>query len=289
MSDDHTFSRIINSQFTRIFIVTFLILLLQIPIVFLQSLINDRQNNLSFAETSITESWGQPQTLVGPQMNIPYIIETGSGEEIKQIRKLATFLPETLEIRGNLATEIRYRGLFEIPVYQAELTLLGEFQRPDFTTWTATEENILWDEAELTLEIADTRAIQSQTELLWNSEPLSFEPGLGKLGGDTPGIHVPLRGQMEGEQFTFQMPLRLKGSQKITFAPFGKLTQVELTSDWLDPSFQGPWLPTTRSVDDEGFQAAWESPYLGRSYPQQWNDDKALSYDLLQGSLFGDD
>lgn len=289
MSDDHVFSRIINSQFTRIFIVTFLILLLQIPIVFLQSLINDRQSNLSFAATNITASWGQPQTLVGPQINIPYIIETGSGEEIKQIRKLATFLPETLTIQGDLATEIRYRGLFEIPVYQADLTLLGEFQRPDFTTWTVAEDNILWDEAELTLEIADTRAIQSQTELFWNDEPLSFEPGLGKLGGDAPGIHVPLRGQMEGEQFAFQMPLKLKGSQKITFAPFGKLTQVELTSDWLDPSFQGPWLPATRSVNDEGFQAAWAIPSLGRSYPQQWNEDKALSYDLLQGSLFGVD
>ncbi|MGB0560921.1 MAG: inner membrane CreD family protein, partial [Spirulinaceae cyanobacterium] len=139
-------SRIVNSQFTRILIVTFLILILQIPIVFLQGLVDERQNTSQEAASSITSNWGDPQTFVGPQLNIPYIVRTGSGEDLQTIRKQATFLADNLTIAGDLSTEVRYRGLFEVPVYQADLTLTGEFQRPQFSGFGVSRpEDVLWD------------------------------------------------------------------------------------------------------------------------------------------------
>ncbi|MEM8642163.1 MAG: cell envelope integrity protein CreD [Cyanobacteria bacterium P01_G01_bin.54] len=310
-------SRILNSQFTRILIVTFLILILQIPIVFLQGLVDERQSTSQVAAGSITSQWGEPQTFVGPQLNIPYIIRTGSGENIQTIRKQATFLADSLAVAGNLSTEVRYRGLFEVPVYQADLTLKGAFGRPQFgSLGVARPEDVLWDEAELSLQIADTRAIQNQGAVLWNGAEIPLEPGMGSMvgnapdvqsptptaksrypiyedqtqgAGDRPGVHIALREQMEGETFTFELPLQIKGSQSIYFAPFGRVTQVDLTSDWPDPSFQGPWLPSDRTVTEDGFTATWEIPSLGRSYAQQWSSDEQISSALVQESLFGVD
>ncbi|NEO83126.1 MAG: cell envelope integrity protein CreD [Spirulina sp. SIO3F2] len=314
-------SRILNSQFTRILIVTLLILVLQIPIVFLQNLVYERQQNYQAATSDITEKWGDPQTFIGPQLNIPYIVRTGSGDDVQTIRKQATFLADDLTIAGNLTTEVRYRGLFEVPVYQADLTIKGQFGRP-FTNWDVKPEDVLWDEAELSIQIADTRAIQNQGIVLWNKQEIPLEPGQGTMADNAPkiqtttaqpynqrewvptpndpnsvnsdsinipGIHVPLRDRMEGETFKFELPLQIKGSQSVYFAPFGRVTQVKLTSDWPDPSFQGPWLPSDRTVNIDGFTANWSIPSLGRSYAQYWNNENPIASDLVQQSLFGVD
>ncbi|MGB0560922.1 MAG: cell envelope integrity protein CreD, partial [Spirulinaceae cyanobacterium] len=170
--------------------------------------------------------------------------------------------------------------------------------------------------AQLSLQIADTRAIENQGTVQWNGTEIPLEPGMGTMAsnaptvqsptpkassrypiyedpaqteGDRPGIHIPLNDQMEGETFTFALPLQIKGSQSIYFAPFGRVTQVELASDWADPSFQGPWLPSDRTVDENGFTATWEIPSLGRSYAQQWSSDAQIASGLVQESLFGVD
>jgi len=66
------------------------------------------------------------------------------------------------------------------------------------------------------------------------------------------------------------VPLDLRGSLEVRFAPFGRHTRVDLRGDWPHPSFQGAWLPTTREVGEDGFAARWEVPSLARNFPQRW-------------------
>jgi len=74
--------------------------------------------------------------------------------------------------------------------------------------------------------------------------------------------------ELETESFIFNV--KLKGSQYINFVPVGKVTYVELTSDWPTPSFDGTFLPTTREVSEDGFTATWNVLHLNRNYPQAW-------------------
>jgi inner membrane protein len=62
-----------------------------------------------------------------------------------------------------------------------------------------------------------------------------------------------------------------------------------MASDWKDPSFQGNWLPSERTVNEEGFDAAWEIPYLGRNYPQSWLYGGKEQQRKLQESAVGVD
>jgi inner membrane protein len=69
-------------------------------------------------------------------------------------------------------------------------------------------------------------------------------------------------------------------------APLGRDTTVDLKSNWNSPSFQGAWLPSQRTVNVNGFEAAWTIPYLGRNYPQSWNSEKLMK-EKIAASQFG--
>jgi inner membrane protein len=283
------FEQIRNSQFLRIFLVFFLILILQIPTAMLQGLVRDRQGLRQEAVSSITAKWGAQQEIIGPRLVIPYIKRSQAGNIKKAEVKSGVFLPQVLKISGDMKSETRHRGIFEVPVYQTALTVSGNFQRPDLSSWGVNPEDILWDQAELNMQISDVHAVQNQAKLSWNKNQVAFAPGQGKLSDNTPGIHAALQGKIKGSTFDFEIPLKLQGSEKMTFAPFGETTQVNLTSNWPDPSFQGFWLPSENAVNSKGFKAVWDIPSLGRNYPQFWNSDNPVRADIIRNSIFGVD
>ncbi len=280
-----------ESQLVRIVLVGFLIVLLQIPIAMIGGVVGERQMRRNEAIEEVTSKWGKQQTLIGPMITAPYvkrISETdkdGSPRERTEMRH-ANFLPDDLRVSGNVDCEVRYRGIFQVPVYSAALDVSGRFARPDFSEWGIAPGDIVWDQAHLTMRISDARAITNQVSLQWNGERLSFLPGVGDFGGRHTGIHVPMRGRLSGEVFNFSYQLSLNGSQGIFFVPFGRETAVEVNSNWGDPSFQGNWLPSQRSVGKDGFQAKWSIPFLGRNYPQKWRSETGLD-DSISSALFG--
>jgi inner membrane protein len=285
------FEQLKNSQFVRILIVLFLILILQIPTLMLQNQVSQRQSLRQEAITDITSKWGKQQTVIGPRLVVPYIkrIQT-ADDKVKSEVKRGVFLPDDLKITSKMDSETRYRGIFEVPVYRANVTLQGKYNRPDFSNWGVKPEDILWDQAELSVQIADARAIKNQAFLQWNQAKAPFLPGQGKFGASNgPGIYAGLRNQMDGKEFNFTIGLNLNGSEQINFAPFGKVTQVKMSSNWTNPSFQGAYVPDERTPSAKGFEATWDIPSLGRNYPQQWNSENPIDLNVIQQSTFGVD
>jgi inner membrane protein len=283
------YEKIKNSQFVRIVLITILVLVLQIPTVLLQNVVNDRQNLRQEAISGITQNWGQAQSIIGPRLYVPYIRRTKVGKEERAEGKVAAFLPDSLQINGDLDTDIRYRGIFEVPVYQAKLDIRGQFSRPDFSAWGVRPEDILWERAELVVQVSDAHAIQNQASMNWNNKEIPFTAGQGRYGSAEQGINAKLKDRMTGNSFDFSIPLTVNGSERINFAPLGKLTTVKLKSDWGNPSFQGVWLPTQRTVTQNSFEATWSIPSLGRNYPQQWNNESPVDMTTVMASVFGAD
>jgi inner membrane protein len=282
-----------NSHLLRVLLVGFLVILLQIPIGLIRGVVGERQARQQEAFEEITSKWGRQQSITGPLLTVPYlhrITETDQdgNQKIRTQQRAATFLPGDLHISGTIHGEVRYRGIFQVPVYTAELEITGTFTRPDFSEWEIDGNDIAWDRAYLSLRISDARAITNQVSLLWNEQALSFLPGTGDYGERCPGIHVPLKGQMAGETFPFSCRLNVNGSGGVYFAPLGKTTVAEVRSNWGNPSFQGNWLPVERTVSKDGFQARWNIPFLGRNYPQQWKNEDNPADNILV-SRFGVD
>ncbi len=283
-----------NSKLLRVLLIGFLILLLQIPIEMISGVIGEREATRDNAVREVTSSWGGNQSIVGPSITVPYLHHwteqrtTGSQVEsfTRTETRYATFLPETLRITGTTASEVRYRGIFQVLLYTLSLEVSGGFSRPDFSAWGTDAEDILWEQAYLSLGVSDSKGITDQAVLNWNGDEFVFSPGSGDSSGAGPGIHVPLTQALEGEAFDFSFPLALNGSEGVYFTPFGRETEVELTSDWPDPSFEGNWLPKERSVSADGFEATWSIPFLGRNYPQQWKTGSDFD-EAINTSQFG--
>jgi inner membrane protein len=264
-----------HSHFLRILLIGFLLMLLQVPIAMIQGLIWERQRTDREATEEVAGKWGREQAVVGPMLVVPFVehetvIASDGRTSTRTRQRQAHFLPAELTVEADVKSEHRYRGIFQVPVYRAAVELQGRFRKPDLTAWQIAPEDVLWERAQLWVRISDARAIQEPTALRWNGRAVPFVAGTGDFGGAKPGIHVPLRGLLEAESFEFHFPLELNGSERLFFTPFGDQSLLRIASNWKDPSFQGNWLPAAREVGEQGFEATWRIPSLGRNYPQSW-------------------
>lgn len=283
-----------KSGITQLILIGILVLIMKIPVFMISNLIHERQGREHEAMEEVTSKWGDEQTFTGPALVVPYKYHWQEiDDKSKTIERTQTrfviFLPERLKVRGEMKTELRYRGIFKVPVYNIDLDVQGEFNRPTFEDLDVLPEDILWDQAQLVVGISDTLAVREQVKLNWNDQVLPFLPGIGVCEGIAgSGIHVDLPGQWNARDFSFTFSLALNGSQGLYITPLGKDTSVDLKSNWNSPSFQGAWLPGQRMVNENGFEAAWEIPYLGRNYPQSWNSEKLMKEEI-SASRFGVD
>ena len=284
-----------QSHAGRIVLLGLLILVLQIPVNSIEGLVFERKATETRAAAEVQQKWGQEQRLIGPLLVIPYQEkrhwqDAFSGvKETKIDIKHAVFLPEDFNATNQLISETRYRGIFEVPLYQATVTLTGHFAKPRFAEWDIKNEDVLWDKARLVVMVSDARAIQKQATMNWNGADYVFKPGTDKITLSNAGYHVDLTNFKAGaNRNPFSIQLLLNGSKSIYVAPVGKDSQIKVSAPWPDPSFQGNWLPTSRQVNPDGFNTQWRIPYLGRNFPQQTLSYESI-HEKVNSSLVGVD
>ncbi len=254
----------------KITLIAVLILLLTIPLAMIRGVISERSYYRNDARNSIAESWTGAQRFLGPIVVVPYRIqherkvwdknseqyETELWYEAKRIY----LLPEELTLRGQLATEERSRGLYEVPVYRTDLQLTGSFQsQPVVELARGSRDPIEWDSPYLAVTVEDIRGVVSQPQLNWQGTTQEFLSGSGlpKIDG---GMHAPLPlfPSAEAGRYEFSFALRLHGMESLQFSPVGKSTSVILDADWPHPSFSGRYLPSERTIDNDHFSARWQ-------------------------------
>ena len=253
-----------------------LVVVLMIGLALIRSLVSERSQRAGTVRAEIASSWGQRQTVGGPVLIVPFRVRyIDSYGKHHVITERARFLPERLKTKGLLNPERRHRGIYATVLYSADLRVEAVFARPDFSAWNVPPEDILWNEAVVTMGISDLRGIRGNPAFKWGGHPVALSGGSGdaKLWASGLSAPIPLASEAPaGTQYPFAFDLRLNGSEEIRFLPLGGETVVELTSAWPDPSFSGAYLPETRAVAANGFTARWSISSVARSYPQRWRD-----------------
>lgn len=280
-----------NSVVIRMITIGILILLLLIPVNMIRELIREREFRQADAIREVSSKWGEAQTLVGPVLTVPYTNYTkvyGEDGQFKLVesREYAHFLPDQLSINGAVFPEMRYRGIYEVIVYQSKLQINGTFSFPDFEEWNMDPDNIIWNDAFVSLGLSDLRGIQEEVSFSWQQETYDFSPGIETNEVISNGIssRVAIQADDSGEDdLAFSLDLNFNGSSSLNFVPLGKTTQVTLESEWTDPSFDGAFLPDSRKVNEAGFEATWDVLHLNRPYPQRFRGQTTGIY----ASAFG--
>jgi inner membrane protein len=270
-----------NNIYFKIGTLVVISLLLLIPTGMIKDLIYEREATQNTAIQEVSAKWGEQQTISGPFISIPYyryIKEASrkdSTEKIVQIKEYLHILPTQLNITGNINPEKRYRGIYEIVVYNSKLNLSGSFNKIDLAAIDLQPKNILFDKAEFVVGINDLRGIEKQVNLTWNKENISFNPGVSSNDVVGSGINALLAlNPNDSSAYNFNLTLDLKGSQLLYFTPVGKVTDINLSSEWPNPSFNGAFLPDSRDVSETGFKANWNVLHLNRNYPQIWTGSR---------------
>ena len=256
------------SKTIKVIIIGGLIILLMIPMFMIEDLISERGRTQEEAINEVSEKWSLAQTITGPYLNIQYPVTTENNGEKKVSIKALFLFPDELLVNGQLKTEILKRSIYEVNVYQSELTLKGLFSPEELT---------------------DMRGISEQISITLGDSVYVFEPGMDNRGIGATGVHAitDLSDLKKNKKLPYEIKIKLKGSQSINFIPLGKTTRVDLKANWNTPSFTGNYLPNNREITEKEFSAQWQVLNLNRNYSQVLMNYNNTNIKDIENSSFG--
>ncbi len=261
-----------------------LVLLLLIPAYFVQNVISEREARQKEAFTEISSKWAGRQAITGPVLVLPYTeTVTGDKGQIAVLKKLAYVLPDNLNIESYVKPEERHRGIFQVMLYSSTIKMSGKFNSIPLQQLKIDPAQVLWNEAYVCMELADSKGLKEEIKLAWNDSTVTLNPSAVNNGVMKEGFMSPVTVSPD-HSIQFSSSILINGSEQLLFTPVGKETTVKLNSDWPDPSFTGGQLPDHR-ISDSGFVATWKSLAHTRNFPQAWKEN---TYNL-QSASFGAD
>ena len=264
----------------KLVVIAGLLLSFLIPVALIDGLVLEREQRRNQAITEIHGSWANHQLVAGPFLVVPVRTTTGTVN--------AYFLPEALRIDAQMGTEIRHRGIYSAAVFKSDISLSGRFSCPDFSRFTPAPESIFWDRASIYLAISDMRGVGEAVRLDWDGQAMSMDAGTSTLPELSSGVMATVA--VDPRRFgaigrSFSLTLNLKGSQRLSLLPVGKVTTASIRSPWPAPSFRGNFLPEARTVGPNGFSATRKVLDINRGLPQAWIGDRRE----IRSSAFGVD
>ncbi len=274
---------IFQSTTARVIMVGLLTLVLLIPLQYVKSLIAERASLQEGVANEMAQKWGGNVYFYGPVLKVPYktVTETEVTDQVTKkvtVQRFATtdyafFFPEKLEIDAHAKTEPKYRNNYETAVFDAQMNFKGNYIAPDFNSKNIAPEDIDWEKASILINTNNLKSIKGAVNIDFNGKQYAFEPVAREDETDTVAtLETPALSIKEA--FTGAMPFKLTinydGSKQIGIVPIGKLTEAKMTSNWASPSFDGNFLPESKTVTEKGFTANWKVSHLNRPFVQQY-------------------
>ncbi|GAP66460.1 inner membrane protein [Mizugakiibacter sediminis] len=272
-----------------------LALLISIPLAQVRDLLRERVGMREQAIAQIAQRWGAPQTLGGAVLAVPMAVTVRDGKEARVEHRMRIVLADALDVRATLATERRSYGIYEAPVYTAQVRLGGRFRAADLAALAPSGATARWSEARLWLPIADVHGIRALDAVRIDGVAREPQPDSAALG-DLHVVAVPLSAvaapsgvdAMPARDVAFEATFTLAGTRSLRVLPLARRTEATIAGAWPDPGFAGAFLPAERRVEADGFSARWQVLDLNRGFGQRWWAGEVGGADLA-GAAFGVD
>lgn len=230
-----------DNKIKKIWAIILTLLLLLIPIAFLFNIINDRQNYRSEAVDFVAASWASTQILSAPEM----FFTVKEGKDNQLVNKFLTLDNYNADVI--ISTEIRKKGIFEIPVYTADVTLSGDFLN--------NYGNLSSKEIITKFSVKDSTGFVTEPVFkINNTEPKVSHTTEYKTNIDSEVTSIP-----------FEIKYTIRGLNELFVVPAGLNNNIQISGNWSNPSFEGNFLPTERNIDNEEFYARWSIPGIATS------------------------
>ncbi|MDP2059455.1 MAG: cell envelope integrity protein CreD [Flavobacteriaceae bacterium] len=271
-----------NSITAKMLVVGFLLVVLLIPLVFVQNLIEERAQRQKEVVHEINEKWGNEIVLSGPILKIPYKtfkenrVYSSDGKYTtaqETVIEEAYFFPEFLEIDADANTKPLHRSIFESVVFNANIRVNGSFPAIDFSETDILPENVLLDKAILLVKTSNLKGIRNTLVINFNAAQFNMLPKYADEYLNTlESKPIPDFSGISSSPVSFSFDMNVNGSDAIKFIPIGKETSVSMKSNWPSPSFTGEFLPddNSKKITDDGFKASWKILQINRQFEQSF-------------------
>jgi inner membrane protein len=258
----------------KLIVVSGLALLMTIPALFVNGLVDDRTTRAADVVKEISGYVGGQQTFLGPTLAIPYNIPPQSPSDVTKHGVYLVF-PSRASAVVKTETEERRRSLFKVPVFKADLQLDAAFDLTGVPAAAPPGAELDWSRAEIVVGVSDARGALADATMTSDGKALTLVPAeIGQdlsIGRDeSQHIKLTLLGAKAGvtakpnAQFNVSSALRFSGAQRIAVLAYGKTTHLSAQGDWPSPGFDGGFLPLARTVYGNGFTAEWTVPFIAR-------------------------
>jgi inner membrane protein len=278
-------SALMQSTTLKLVGVAALCLLFAIPLALVGDLVRERAGRMGEAEDGIARSQGRAQVLAPPVLDWRQrrsVLREKGPVEVVDVHGLA---PARTTIDATLGVERRQRGIFEIPVYTADLVLRGAFEVPAEDRARAAVPGGI-ERLRLVLPVADLRGVRSVPRLRIDGRAFPLRSlGAPAFGVEALGVELPAD-LLARERIAFALELALSGTRELSAWPLADETEVAIQGAWPAPSFAGAFLPREREVGDAGFSARWTVLAVNRDLPLRWTGE-APAPAALEAARFG--
>lgn len=280
-----------RSMGTKLVVVCALALVMTIPALFVEGLVDERTQRAADVTKEIASHVGGQQTFLGPTLAIPYTVPaqtTGSTPEHGTYLVFPVQGGATVKTR----TEERRRSLFKVPVFEADLRFDAAFDLTGVPLAAPLGAVLDWSQAELVVGVSDARGALADGTITANGKTDSFAPtdsidglSLNSNGNQNQRTPLTLFGVMVSKlaqpnaKFQVSTALRFSGAQRIAILAYGKTTHLNIEGDWPNPSFDGGFLPLRRTVSAQGFSGEWSVPWIARGIPAEGRSSSVAGLD----------
>jgi inner membrane protein len=263
-----------RSMGVKLIVVCALALLVTIPALYVGGLVEDRTHRAAEVVKEISSHVGGQQTFLGPTLAIPYNVPPQFEHDLAKHGIYVVF-PARASAAVRTTTEERHRSLFKVPVFQADLNLDATFDLTGAPAAPPQGAELDWGRAEIVVGVSDARGALADATLTMAEKTSTLVPAEVaqdiSIGGDQrQPVKLTLFGARAGSiakpnaQFAVTSVMRFSGAQRIAVLAYGKTTRLAMKGGWPSPGFDGGFLPISRSVSGNGFNAEWSVPFIAR-------------------------
>ena len=171
--------------YLKLAVIAALVLLLTIPLFLVVSKIYERDDYYKQARDDIARSWTGEQAVLGPLLVVPYTrvydkretdrVTNREVTERVQVHENLLVLPDTFTASADLKTELRYRGIYEVPVYTGSIRLHGTFSNAAIVELAKRDDIVGIGRPFVSVSVSDMRGIAETPTLQWETGSIGLK------------------------------------------------------------------------------------------------------------------